>query len=99
MAHIVEHPPRPLDAKRWVLDDVFFPPREDLRGPLADEDEEVFVVERLLAEEAVFVLPGACFGAERFFRVVFSGPRESLADAFDRMEAFCNRHAVSAEVV
>jgi len=49
-------------------------------------------VERLLAEEAVFVLPGACFGAPHFFRIVFSGPREKLADAFDRMEAFCMRH-------
>ena len=34
------YPPRPLDAKRWVLDDVFFPPREDLRGPLRYVDEK-----------------------------------------------------------
>jgi len=54
-------------------------------------------VERLLSEEAVFVLPGACFGVEHFFRVVFSGPRSALADAFDRIEAFCNRHAVSVD--
>jgi len=54
---------------------------------------DAIFVERLLDEEAVFVLPGACFGAPRFFRIVFSGPREKLADAFDRMEAFCKRHA------
>ena len=30
---------------------------------------------QLLNEEGVFVLPGGCFGAPDFFRVVFSGPQ------------------------
>ena len=49
--------------------------------------------EALLAEEAVFVLPGACFGADDFFRVVFSAPRHTLEDAYDRIEDFCRRRA------
>lgn len=63
---------------------------------LTDIANDAEFVQKLLAEEAVFVLPGTCFGAEHFFRVVFSGPHEKLADAFDRMEAFCARHAAAA---
>ena len=48
---------------------------------------------QLLNEEGVFVLPGGCFGASDFFRVVFSGPQEKLAEAFDRIESFCRRKA------
>lgn len=46
----------------------------------------------LLQEEAVFVLPGTCFGAPNFFRVVFTAPEGKLAEAFDRIDAFCRSH-------
>lgn len=62
---------------------------------LTDLADDAALVDRLLTEEAVFVLPGACFGAPNFFRVVFAGPRDKLADAFDRIDAFCTRHAAT----
>jgi tyrosine aminotransferase len=42
----------------------------------------------------VFVLPGACFGAPNFFRVVFTAPEAKLAEAFARIVAFCEAHAL-----
>jgi len=52
---------------------------------------------QLLSEEAVFVLPGGCFGAPNFFRVVLAGPREKLGEAYDRIEAFCRRRLVATK--
>jgi tyrosine aminotransferase len=43
-------------------------------------------------EEAVFVLPGACFGADNFFRVVFTAPVDKLAEAYERIVAFTTAH-------
>eukprot|EP00178_Gracilaria_changii_P019057 TRINITY_DN554_c0_g1_i1.p1 TRINITY_DN554_c0_g1~~TRINITY_DN554_c0_g1_i1.p1 ORF type:complete len:849 (+),score=135.63 TRINITY_DN554_c0_g1_i1:1312-3858(+) len=54
------------------------------------QDDMEFVKE-LLKEEAVFVLPGQCFQAERFIRIVFSAPREMLEEAVVRIGAFCER--------
>ncbi|PXF49777.1 Tyrosine aminotransferase [Gracilariopsis chorda] len=62
------------------------------------EDDLEFVKE-LLREESVFVLPGQCFQAKGFVRVVFSAPRDVLARAFDRMEAFCTRRVGQNNVV
>lgn len=50
------------------------------------------VVSTRTQEEAVFVLPGTCFGAPNFFRVVFTAPEEKLREAFDRIAAFCTSH-------
>lgn len=44
-------------------------------------------------EEAVFVLPGSCFGAPNFFRIVFTAPEAKLREAYDRIIEFCERHA------
>mmetsp|Transcript_25546 Transcript_25546/g.33261 ORF Transcript_25546/g.33261 Transcript_25546/m.33261 type:complete len:426 (-) Transcript_25546:253-1530(-) len=57
------------------------------------EDDKVFSL-KLLEEEAVFVLPGECFGAKNFFRVVFTAPEEKLSEAYERIVAFCNNHAI-----
>jgi len=46
----------------------------------------------LLKEEAVFVLPGQCFGIENFFRVVFAAPLPLLKQAYSRISRFCERH-------
>ena len=46
----------------------------------------------LLKEEAVFVLPGQCFGIEDFFRVVFAAPLPLLKQAYSRISRFCERH-------
>jgi len=40
----------------------------------------------------VFVLPGSCFGAPNFFRVVFTAPEEKLAEAYARILAFVGAH-------
>jgi tyrosine aminotransferase len=47
---------------------------------------------KLLEEEAVFVLPGTCFGAPNFFRIVFTAPEEKLTEAYERIVAFCTRN-------
>lgn len=56
------------------------------------EDDQEFA-QKLLKEEAVFVLPGSCFGAPNFFRIVFTAPEDILGDAYSRIVEFCGRHA------
>lgn len=58
-----------------------------------DLPDDVAFSQGLLAEENVFVLPGACFNMAGFCRIVFCAPKEKLGEAFDRMAAFCARHA------
>lgn len=53
--------------------------------------DDMHFVEELYKEEAVFVLPGQCFQAPNFFRIVFSAPQHILSDACSRIEAFCQR--------
>mmetsp|Transcript_39685 Transcript_39685/g.73116 ORF Transcript_39685/g.73116 Transcript_39685/m.73116 type:complete len:444 (+) Transcript_39685:33-1364(+) len=48
--------------------------------------------QKLLEEESVFVLPGSCFGAPNFFRVVFTAPQEKLGEAYARIAEFCEAH-------
>jgi hypothetical protein len=59
--------------------------------------DEVALAQALLSEESVFVLPGSAFSMPGFCRIVFCAPMDKLRDAFDRMEAFCARHAVPAD--
>lgn len=54
------------------------------------KDDMEFTKE-LLREEAVFVLPGQCFQAENFVRIVFAAPRAVLSEAYHRIRAFCAR--------
>lgn len=49
-------------------------------------------VERLVAEESVFCLPGDCFQSPNFVRLVLTAPEYMLTEACDRIEKFCNRH-------
>lgn len=58
--------------------------------------DDMEFTKKLLEEEAVFVLPGQCFQAPNFVRVVFSAPREVLAEAFERIRSFCERHCNGA---
>lgn len=62
-------------------------------------EDDVEFVKELFREESVFVLPGECFQAKGFVRVVFSAPREVLGRAFNRMEAFCCRRVEERRVV
>lgn len=61
--------------------------------------DDMEFTELLYEEEAVFVLPGQCFQAPNFVRVVFAAPREVLADAFERIEAFCERRLEGSSVL
>jgi tyrosine aminotransferase len=55
--------------------------------------DDVAFAGRLLQEESIAVLPGQCFNAPGFFRVVFAAPPKVLNEAWDRIEAFCRRHS------
>lgn len=48
----------------------------------------------LLEEEAVVILPGECFAYPGYFRIVFCGNIQTLEEAWDRIEAFCNRRYI-----
>eukprot|EP00940_MAST-03C_sp_MAST-3C-sp2_P001602 g1602.t1 len=52
--------------------------------------DDVEFCDLLLKEEAVFVLPGQCFGVRNFFRVVFAAPMPMLKDA-KRRSGTCDR--------
>ena len=56
-----------------------------------DIDSDMAFSQKLLDDESVFVLPGQCFGAPNFFRVVFCATAEMLNEACDRIEAFCEK--------
>lgn len=49
----------------------------------------------LRAEESVFVLPGQCFLAENYVRLVFCAPPHVLSEATGRIKEFCARRAES----
>lgn len=46
----------------------------------------------LYREEAVFVLPGCCFEAQGYFRVVLASPADVMREVVERLAAFCKRH-------
>eukprot|EP00419_Tripos_fusus_P034101 CAMPEP_0172778604 /NCGR_PEP_ID=MMETSP1074-20121228/201995_1 /TAXON_ID=2916 /ORGANISM="Ceratium fusus, Strain PA161109" /LENGTH=469 /DNA_ID=CAMNT_0013615549 /DNA_START=86 /DNA_END=1495 /DNA_ORIENTATION=- len=56
-------------------------------------DDDVTFARELLREESVAVLPGQCFMLPGYFRVVFAPPVDVLDQAWDRIEAFCQRRA------
>ncbi|XP_051158838.1 tyrosine aminotransferase [Leptopilina boulardi] len=51
-------------------------------------------VQRLLAEESVFCLPGLCFDYPSYMRLVITLPIEMLEEACNRIEQFCMRHHI-----
>eukprot|EP00419_Tripos_fusus_P029839 CAMPEP_0172714908 /NCGR_PEP_ID=MMETSP1074-20121228/67242_1 /TAXON_ID=2916 /ORGANISM="Ceratium fusus, Strain PA161109" /LENGTH=467 /DNA_ID=CAMNT_0013539435 /DNA_START=73 /DNA_END=1476 /DNA_ORIENTATION=+ len=56
-------------------------------------NDDVTFARELLREESVAVLPGQCFMLPGYFRVVFAPPVDVLDQAWDRIEAFCQRRA------
>lgn len=46
----------------------------------------------LYREEAVFVLPGQCFEAAGYFRVVLASPVDIMREVGVRLSEFCARH-------
>jgi len=57
-----------------------------------DLEDDVEFCKSMLAEESVGLLPGSCFGADNFFRVVICPPEDRLCVAWDRIAEFCERH-------
>eukprot|EP00808_Paulinella_micropora_P018807 g38373.t1 len=57
------------------------------------QDDREFA-QKLLDEEQLMVLPGACFALPGFFRLVCCAPEPILSQAMDRLAAFCARHAL-----
>ena len=49
--------------------------------------------QKLLSEQNVMVLPGACFNAPGFFRIVYCAPAPKLEEFAQRLAAFCKEHA------
>jgi len=62
-------------------------------GALRGIADDIAFAGDLLAEESVVVLPGQCFEAPGYFRVVFAAPPALLEEAWDRMAAFCTRRS------
>ncbi|KAJ1521226.1 hypothetical protein ONE63_002912 [Megalurothrips usitatus] len=55
-------------------------------------DTDLQLVNQLVCEESVFVLPGQCFDFPGYVRLVLTVPEEQLREACDRIAAFCARH-------
>jgi len=59
---------------------------------LHDINSDVEFSEKLLAEESVACLPGACFRYPNYVRLVFTAPQAKLKEAADRIDTFIKRH-------
>lgn len=59
--------------------------------------DDVIFSTLLYREEAVFVLPGMCFEASGYFRVVIASPEEVMRDVAERLRGFCDQHRVLRE--
>ncbi|KAL3095285.1 hypothetical protein niasHS_007384 [Heterodera schachtii] len=60
-------------------------------------DEEMYgdetgFLQRLIAEESVYCLPGSAFSLPNWFRLVLAFPEETTREACERIAAFCTRH-------
>lgn len=54
---------------------------------------DVVFAKNLIREQSLTVLPGSCFQAPNFFRVVLCPPIDKLQIAIDRIRQFCADHA------
>ena len=55
--------------------------------------DDVRFAKQLLAEESVLVLPGECFHAPGYLRLVITAPHAEQQRAWDRIESFCERYS------
>lgn len=66
-----------------------------IRTELFDEEvgkDDVAFSAALLAEEMLFVLPGSCFLADNFIRLVTCAPKHIMEQAVSRLAKFCQKH-------
>ena len=57
-----------------------------------NDDDDVEFCQRLLREHNVFLLPGRCFGAPHWVRIVFCAPLDVIHEAADRIQQCCTRN-------
>lgn len=57
-----------------------------------DINNDLEFVNMLVREESVRLLPGSCFGLPNYVRIVFAAKHDDIVEAFDRIDAFCERH-------
>ena len=57
------------------------------------KDDKEFA-EKLLTEENLSVLPGACFNMGGYIRLVTCPPEEIFTEAVKRLKLFCSRHNI-----
>ncbi|XP_067007089.2 tyrosine aminotransferase [Anabrus simplex] len=57
-------------------------------------ESELDFVTRMVSEESVFCLPGACFDYPNYMRLVLTVPSDLLHEACQRISQFCERHYV-----
>ncbi|KAI8376715.1 tyrosine aminotransferase [Choanephora cucurbitarum] len=57
-----------------------------------DIESDVDFCAKLLNEENVVCLPGACFNYPNFFRIVVTPTYDRLEEAYKRLDDFCARH-------
>lgn len=65
----------------------------EIDSELLGFSDDMEFTKALLREESVFVLPGQCFNAPNFVRIVFCAPQYVLSEAFHRIRRFCSRHS------
>ncbi|XP_050361316.1 tyrosine aminotransferase [Nymphalis io] len=58
---------------------------------------ECVFVERMVAEQSVFCLPGQCFDYPNYMRIVLTIPEDKMREACQRIVLFCKEHVVFAE--
>lgn len=61
--------------------------------------DDIGFASALATEESVIVLPGTAFGTPNWMRMIFAAPPSLLNEAWDRIEAFCDRHRSKANVL
>ncbi|WWC64177.1 tyrosine aminotransferase [Kwoniella dejecticola CBS 10117] len=61
-------------------------------GAFPDLADDVAFATALYNEQAVFVLPGICFGMPGYFRIVLGTPSDVMMDVVERLQEFCERH-------
>jgi len=65
--------------------------RTELFEPEVGKDDVAFSA-ALLQEEMLFVLPGSCFLADNFIRLVTCAPKHIMEQAVARLTRFCIKH-------
>ncbi|WVF65713.1 tyrosine aminotransferase [Kwoniella sp. CBS 6097] len=55
-------------------------------------NDDVAFSTALYREEAIFVLPGVCFGAPGYIRLVLATPSDIMNEVISRIQAFSQRH-------